>query len=203
MTQILELVPIVLFFVAYQMDGETVDILGWSHTFDGIFSATAILILATLAQVFLTGLLTRKIEKRLIWTGAAVVGFGGATLLLRDQLFIQWKPTVFNWAMALAFTGSQFVGERNLLERIMGSQLALPRRAWRRVCWVWSAHFTVVGALNLFVAYRFEESFWVSYKLYSSIGFTLFIMVVTVVMITPWMKDQTEQPDRPEPGFRP
>ena len=42
MKQLLELLPLVLFFGAYQMDGDTLTVGGWSHTFDGIFSATAV-----------------------------------------------------------------------------------------------------------------------------------------------------------------
>ena len=193
MKQIIEFIPIILFFAVYQMDGQTVDIADVSYTIDGIFTATGVLIAATLLQLPLVWLISGELEKRLLWTSAMVIVFGGATLLLRNELFIQWKPSIINWGMAIAFAGSQFIGHRNLLERIMGSQLSLPSAFWSRVCWVWVAHFTVVGALNLVVAYRFEESTWVAYKLYSSIGFTLFIMVVTVLMISPSLKKNSKQ----------
>jgi len=202
MKQLIEFIPIVLFFVVYQMDGKTVDIAGLSHTLDGIFSATAVLVVATLIQLPLLRVLTGQIEKRLLWTSAAVVIFGMATLLLRNELFIQWKPSVLNWAMAIAFTASQYIGDRNLLERLMGSQLELPRALWRRVCWAWVAHFSAVGTLNLVVAYQFSEATWVAYKLYSSIGFTLFIMVITIIMIGPSLKHAAKQ-DSVDSEFRP
>jgi intracellular septation protein len=202
MKQLIEFIPIVLFFAVYQMDGKTLDIAGFTHTVDGIFSATAVLIIATLIQLPLLRVLTGHLEKRLLWTSAAVVVFGMATLLLRNELFIQWKPSVLNWAMAVAFAGSQFIGERNLLERLMGSQLALPRAVWRRVCWVWVVHFNVVAILNLVVAYEFSEATWVAYKLYSSIGFTLFIMIITIVMISPALK-HAAKPEDVETEFRP
>ena len=202
MKQVIEFIPIVLFFAVYQMDGQTLEFAGLRHTVDGIFSATGVLMAATVLQVLLAWALFRELEKRLIWTSLAVLVFGSATLLLRNELFIQWKPTVFNWAMALAFAGSQFIGKRNLLERIMGAQLHLPQPLWRRVCWVWAGHFSLVGVLNLVVAYRFDESTWVSYKLYSSIGFTLFIMLVTVVMISPALKTSDPQ-DSVDTEFRP
>ena len=62
MKQLAELVPLILFFIAYQMKGDTVDIGGWSYTFDGIFSATAVLIIATVVQVLLTWIFTRELE---------------------------------------------------------------------------------------------------------------------------------------------
>ena len=90
MKQLLEFVPIALFFIVYQLNGETLSLAGWSYTIDGIFTATAVLMLATVAQVIITYAMTRELEKRAIWMLLAVLVFGGATLLLRNQMFIQW-----------------------------------------------------------------------------------------------------------------
>ncbi|MEM9395925.1 MAG: inner membrane-spanning protein YciB [Pseudomonadota bacterium] len=188
MRQLLELLPIVLFFVVYQMDGQTLSFAGLSHEVDGIFSATAVLIAATAVQVLLTRLLDGSWEKRALWTLVAVSVFGGATLILRDQTFIQWKPTVFNWALAVTFLGFHLFSKRNLLQRILGSQIELPARVWAQLNWLWIANFSVVGALNLYVAYRFSEATWVSYKLYSAIGFTLLLAVLTAVIISPHLQ---------------
>lgn len=190
MKQLLEFLPIALFFAVYQLDGKTVSLSDWTYQFDGIFSATTVLIVATALQLLLTWLLTRQLDKRLLWTGIAVSVFGGATLLFRNELFIQWKPTVFNWGMALAFTGSQLFGEQNFLERLLGSQVSVPRAIWRRVCWVWIVQFTVVGALNIYVAYNYTEAVWVSYKLYSAIGFTLLLTIATAIMMAPWIREE-------------
>lgn len=190
MRQLLEFVPIALFFIVYQLDGETLAVGDWSHTVDGIFTATAVLMAATAIQVALTYALTRKLEKRLLWMLAAVVVFGGATLVFRNQAFIQWKPTIFNWVLAAAFGASQFIGKRNLMERTLGTQIELPSLIWRRLNLLWTANFAVVGALNLVVAYRFSEATWVSYKLYSAIGFTLALTVLTAVIITPHLKEE-------------
>ncbi len=194
MKQLAELVPLILFFIAYQMKGTTVSFGEWSHTMDGIFSATAVLIIATSLQVLLTWIFTRELEKRLVWLLAAVCVFGGATLLFRDQTFIFWKPTVFNWTLALVFGGSQFIGDRNLMERTLGSQLELPKVIWNRLLWLWVANFTVVGALNLIVAYQFGEAFWVSYKLYSAFGFTILLTLITAVIIAPHVREDEPKP---------
>ena len=195
MKQLLELLPLVLFFGAYQMDGDTLTVGGWSHTFDGIFSATAVLMISTALTWLVASLLEKRNDKRLMWMTLAVLLFGAATLILRDQRFIQWKPTVFNWVLAAVFLGSQFIGNRNVLERVLGSQLSLPRPIWTRLNVLWVGNFALVGALNLFVAYRFEEAVWVSYKLYSSIGFTLALMLLTVAIVAPHVKDDGEQPE--------
>ena len=189
MKQLLEFLPLVLFFGAYQMDGEVVTVGSWSHTFDGIFSATAVLMISSVVVWLLASALSRQNERRLMWMAIAVVVFGAATLILRDQRFIQWKPTVFNWVLAAVFLGSQFVGERNLLERLLGGQLSLTRRVWTQLNTLWIGNFTLVGALNLFVAYQYEEAFWVSYKLYSSIGFTVVLMLLTILIVAPHLKE--------------
>ena len=195
MKQILEFLPIVLFFGAYQMDGETLTVGAWSYTFDGIFSATAVLMIATIAVWLIMLAITRRNDKRLMWMMVAVVVFGTATLVLRDQRFIQWKPTVFNWVMAVLFFGSQFVGKKTLLERLLSQQLVLNEVIWKRLNALWVTNFVTVGALNLYVAYQYEEAFWVSYKLYSSIGFILLMMLLTVMIVAPHLRSEDQDID--------
>ena len=195
MKQILEFLPIVLFFGAYQMDGETLTVGAWSHTFDGLFSATAVLMIATTAVWLIMLTITQRNDKRLMWMMVAVVAFGTATLVLRDQRFIQWKPTVFNWVMAALLFGSQFVGKKTLLERLAGQQLVLSVVIWKRLNVLWVTNFFTVGALNLYVAYQYEEAFWVSYKLYSSIGFTVLMMLLTVMIVAPYLKSEDQDID--------
>ena len=158
MKQLAEFVPIALFFIVYQLKGESISLGGWEYTFDGIFTATAVLMVAT--------------------------------LLFRNQMFIQWKPTIFNWALALAFGASQFIGDKNLMQRTLGSQIHLPEAVWTRLNLLWVSNFAIVGALNLVVAYGFSEETWVSYKLYSAIGFTLLLTILTALLISPHLKDE-------------
>lgn len=190
MKQLAEFVPIALFFIVYQLKGTTLALGGWEYSFDGIYSATAVLMLATVAQVLLTWAFTRTLERRLLWLLLAVLVFGGATLVFHNQMFIQWKPTIFNWVLALVFGGSQYIGDKNLMERTLGSQIHLPKPVWSRLNLLWVSNFIIVGGLNLVVAYNFSEDAWVSYKLYSAIGFTLVLTILTALLISPYLKDQ-------------
>ncbi len=189
MKQLAEFIPIALFFIVYQLDGHSLSLGESSFTFDGIYTATAVFMVATVLQVGLVYLFTRELEKRALWVMVAALVFGGATLVLHNQIFIQWKPTIFNWVLALAFGGSQFIGDKNLMERTLGSQIHLPKQVWTRLNLLWVANFAIVGALNLVVAYGFSEATWVSYKLYSAIGFTLLLTVITALMISPHLKE--------------
>lgn len=196
MRQILDLVPLILFFVTYKMDGETIELLGYSYQIDGIFTATAVLMISTAIHLILIRLITGKVEKQLLWLFAVVMVAGSATLILRNELFIQWKPTVFNWGLALVLFGSLFIGEKSLIERMLGQQMELPRKAWTRLNQLWIGNFLIVGALNIYVAYNFSEATWVDYKLYSAFGFTVLLLVLTMVVVFPHIKDQPE-PESP------
>jgi intracellular septation protein len=151
--------PILLFFLAYQ---------AWD-----IYVATAVAIGASGAQVGWQWLRHRKVDRMQWITLALLVVFGGLTLLLRDPLFIKWKPTVVNWLFALAFLVSSYVGEKSLIERMMGSAVVMPAAAWRRLNWAWIGFFVVLGALNLYVAFAFAEDIWVKFKLFGMVGLTL------------------------------
>jgi intracellular septation protein len=58
---------------------------------------------------------------------------------------------------------------------------------------LWTGNFALVGSLNLFVAYRMGEAFWVSYKLYSAIGFILLLTIITGLMIAPHMHEEDDE----------
>lgn len=189
MLQLLELMPLVIFVLVFGLKDQTFSMAGFQHTFDGIYDATAALMIATVLQVLLVWLLKRTVEKRLWWLLAAVLVFGSATLILHNQLFIQWKPTVFNWVLCLVLLGSHFFTQQNLVERMLGQQIPLPTYLYRRIAFIWAGYFFVVGALNLVVAYSFSEAFWVKYKLYSSIGFTLLMTIITTIILAPHIKD--------------
>jgi intracellular septation protein len=196
MKQIAEFIPIALFFIVYQLKGQSISLGSWTYEFDGIFSATAVLMAATVLQVIFTYALTRKFEKRLMWLMLAVLAFGALTLIFRNPLFVQWKPTIFNWALALAFGASQFMGDKNLMERTLGSQIHLPKPIWSRLNLLWVCNFAIVGGLNLVVAYAFSEEAWVSYKLYSAIGFTLALTILTALIISPHLKEDAVDKQR-------
>jgi len=193
MKQILELIPLILFFITFKMDGETLQLLNFSYQFDGIYSATAVLMAATAIQVVLTRLITGKVEKQLLWLFGIIVVAGSATLILRNDIFIMWKPTVFNWGLALVLLGGMFLGKKSLLEKMLGQQIQLPAAAWLRLNQVWIANFLIVGSLNLYVAYNFSQDAWVNYKLYSSIGFTLLLMIITMIIVVPHIKDKADE----------
>lgn len=163
--QLLEFLPILVFVAVYYAYG--------------IYYATAALMLAAALEVGFLWVTKRNISSMLKFTLWLSLIFGGLTLLLHDKTFIQWKPTVLNWAMSLALLGSHFAG-RTLPERMLGSQLSLPAGVWSRLNFGWAVGFFVAGALNLYVARNYSEAFWVNYKLIGGFGITLLYVLISV-----------------------
>jgi intracellular septation protein len=159
-----DFLPILLFFIAYKM-------------FD-IYVATAVAIAATFLHVAVTWLKTRKIAAMQLVTLAILVIFGGLTLYLHNEQFIQWKPTVINWIFGAAFLGSQFVGEKTVVERLMSAQINLPDQIWRRLNLSWVTFFLIMGGSNLYVMYNFNRDTWVNFKLFGMLGMTMVFLVI-------------------------
>jgi intracellular septation protein len=189
MKQLLEFLPLVIFVIVYQMSGTTVAFAGNEYTFDGIYTATIALIGATLSQVILVKMIWGSVEKRLLGVAGAVVVFGGATVLLRDPLFILWKPTVFNWALAGVYVLWHTVRGKCFFQELLPDEVDMPPRAWNQVTFVSTLHFFVVGTINLYVAYKFSMDTWVSFKLWSAVLFTVIWAVMIGIIMGPHLKD--------------
>ena len=154
--------PVLLFFAAYKR---------W-----GIYTATGVMIGASLLQIALFWLKHRRVEKVHLWTCAIVLVLGGATLALHDPVFIKWKPSIVNWGLAAVFLGSQFIGERPLTQRMLGAALDMPAGKWRRLNAAWVVFFALCGIANIVVAYRWSENAWVNFKLFGLTALSLAFM---------------------------
>ena len=144
MKLLLDFFPILLFFIAYKLEG--------------IFVATAVAIAASFLQVGYHRWRHGRFETMHLATLGLIVVFGGATLLLKDKQFIMWKPSVVNWLFALVFLVSHFIGERPLIQRMMGAMVQLAPSVWRRLNLAWVVFFVAVGLANLYVANLFFEA---------------------------------------------
>lgn len=181
MKMLFDFLPIVLFFAAYK----------WA----GMYVATAVAIVATFAQVGFIWLRHHRVEKMHLVTLAVIVFFGGATLLLHDPTYIKWKPTVVDWLFAAAFLGSRAVSGKTLVEHTMGHAITLPAPVWSRLNLAWALFLTVMGALNLYVAYRYSNDIWVDFKLFGSLGFTIVFIFVQALYLARFVQQPAEEPE--------
>jgi len=127
----LDFFPIILFFVAFKLQG--------------IYVATAVAIVATLAQIAWLRFKVGKVEPMQWISLGVIVVFGGATLVAHNDTFIKWKPTVLYWLMGSALLIGQVVFRKNLLQSLMKSQMELPAPVWRVMNWSWIGFFCAHG----------------------------------------------------------
>ena len=179
--------PVVLFFIAFKLHDDPQQ---------GILVATGVIIVATIVQVAITWARQRRVEKMHLVTLSLVVIFGGATLLLKDEIFIKWKPTVVNWLFAAAFLLSQFVGRKNLVQRMMDESVKLPDYAWRRLNLSWVVFFLLMGMLNIYVVYHFDTDTWVNFKLFGLLGLTLVFVVAQGFYLVRHMPDEDDAEEK-------
>ena len=172
-----DLFPLLLFFAAFKL-------------FD-IYIATGVAIAASFAQVGIYWWLKHKLETMHLITLAVIVVFGGLTLLLHDDQFIRWKPTILYWVFALLVLGSHVLGDKTAMERLLGKQLALPAGVWRYYNLSWGLFFLAIGALNLYVAFYYaphepesvRQATWVNFKVFGLLGLTLGFAVIQALFI--------------------
>jgi intracellular septation protein len=98
-----------------------------------------------------------------------IVVFGGATLLLQDETFIKWKPTVLYLTFGLVLAVGKLAYRRDLLSYLM-KDLSLPAAVWTRLTWSWVAFFAAMALANWYVAFHFATETWVNFKVWGGIG---------------------------------
>jgi intracellular septation protein len=171
-----DMFPVILFFVAFK--------------FWGIYPATAVAIGATLLQIGWLMFKKRKIEPMLWVSLGVIVVFGGATLLLQNETFIKWKPTVLYWLFATALGIGALIFKKNLIRAMMEKQVTLPEPVWLKLLLSWIGFFSVMGILNLYVAFNYSTDTWVNFKLFGGMGLMLLFVIGQALMLAKYMQEK-------------
>ena len=174
MSQLLEIIPIIGFFIAYK-------------TYDIYIAITILMILMTLGLILLK---TQKkpITNMQLMSWLLVLIFGGITLIFRNEIFIKWKPTVLNWGFGIAFLVSQFIGKENFTKKLMSqASIEAPNFVWKNLNYAWVIFFIFSGALNIFVAYTFSTDIWVNFKLFGLIGLTFLFAIGQAIYLKKYL----------------
>ena len=173
MQQLLEYFAVIAFVVVYFLTKD-------------VFLATGVLLAAIVAQVAFYKVTKRPLSNELKITFWVSLVLGGMTLLLRDETFIQWKPSIVSWAIALGLVGAQLFAGMSLLKKMMGAALTLEDLVWRNLTYGWAVGFAASGAINLWVVNNFSMDTWVTFKLFGLMGLNflyVFIMMAYLIAI--------------------
>jgi len=214
---IIDFLPIVLFFIVYKNYG--------------IYTAIYSMIAATTFQILYTKISTGKFEKSHLITFVLLVIFGGITLAFSDPAFIMWKVSVLYIIFALVLIGSVFIGEKTILQRMLGKEISAPKNVWKNITWLWGVGFSIIAAINAlyvnsalvardnflsaanisgeielqdincsispfsdacFIAQQTEDA-WVNFKLFGTLGLTFLLLIITILMISKYIKPKNNE----------
>ena len=178
MKLLFDLFPLLIFFGAFK--------------FYGIYWATGAAILATFAQIIIFWVNNRRFETMHIVTLVVITTFGGLTILLQDDVFIKWKPTVVNWLFSGVIISMLLFTKKSALEHVMGKQITLPEPVWKNLNWSWAIFFGVLGTLNLYVAFYYNvdadpeirTATWVNFKVFGMLGLTMVFAIVQMFFLS-------------------
>ncbi len=198
-----DLFPVILFFAAFKVaegnpEGAAALASGLLAGFGGTVAAaqapilisTAVAILATFGQVGWLTLRGKKVDTMLWVSLAIIVVFGGATLLLRDETFIKWKPTVLYWLFGMTLLISAVLFRKNLIRSLMAQQVTLPEPVWTQLNAAWIGFFTFMGFANLFVAFSFPTNVWVNFKLFGGMGLMLAFVIAQGMFLSRYIEEE-------------
>jgi intracellular septation protein len=170
-----DLLPVVLFFVAFKLAD--------------IYTASAVAIVASALQVAWLKLRRERVPG-MVWASLAIiVVFGGATLLFQDETFIKWKPTVLYWLFGAVLAGSALL-KRNLIRSVLSQEMQLPEAIWGRLNVAWIAFFVFMGAANLYVAFNYPTDLWVNFKLFGGMGLMLVFVVAQALVLARYVEEK-------------
>jgi intracellular septation protein len=174
MLSVLEFAPVVVFGVTYYIHG--------------IYAATAALMISMAVLLIVDFAWQKRIPTMHGVSALLVFAFGAATLILHNQRFIEWKPTVLFWLISLAFLGSFWIGKRTLTEQLLGAALGEPvviaPRQWRRLNALSVVFYALLGGLNLLVAFNASERTWVNFKLFGLTAATVIFAALQLAWLS-------------------
>ncbi|WP_406812422.1 septation protein A [Histophilus somni] len=169
MKQLLEFIPLILFFAVYKLQG--------------IQAAAITLIIATLIQLMILKLKYGKIEKQQLIMGSAVVFFGSLSAYFNELEFLKWKVTVVYALFSLILLVSQYGFKKPLIQQLLGKEIQLPEQVWHKLNLSWAIFFLLCMLINLYISQYLSDDIWVDFKTFGILGMTLIATLVTGVYI--------------------
>lgn len=166
--------PLLLFFIAFKLQG--------------IYVATGVAIVASIAQIAYFKFRGRV--SAIHWISLAIIViFGGATLLLQDETFIKWKPTVLYGLFGAVLAIGKLAFGRDLIAYVL-KDVTLPAPVWSAVTWSWVAFFAAMAVANWYVAFNFTTDTWVNFKVWGGIGLFLAFALAQGVWLSRYLVEE-------------
>jgi len=174
MRLLFDFLPIVVFFIAYKLFG--------------IYAATTAAIIISLLQVISYWIKHRTVPSIQLISFVLILLFGGGTLLFHNELLIKWKPTVLYWLLACGALATHYFGKKPFIQHLLETNIVLPAHLWSALNRNWIIFFTLMGGLNLWVAYTFDTNTWVNFKLFGLLGITFIFILIQAIYLARYIR---------------
>lgn len=173
----LDLGPLALFFFA--------------NSRYGIFTATGSFMVAVLAALAMSYVLTRHLPIMPVVTAVIVVVFGGLTLILHDATFIKVKPTIIYALFGAVLIGGLAFG-KPLLGIVFDSLFHITEEGWRKLTWRWAIFFLALAVLNEMVWRNASTDIWVDFKVFGVMPLTFLFGALQMPLLKKYAVEPAE-----------
>jgi intracellular septation protein len=162
-----ELGPLLIFFVA--------------NAKSNLFIATGVFMVAVLAAMVASYVVTRHVPMMAIVTAVVVFVFGALTLILHDETFIKMKPTIV-YTLFAAILGGLLFG-RSFIAIMFDQMFNLTPQGWRILTLRWAFWFFAMAVLNEIIWRTQSTDFWVGFKVFGMVPLTMLFAVTQMPLI--------------------
>ena len=163
-----ELGPLIIFFIA-------------NAKFD-LFVATGAFMVAVIAAMVASYVVTRHVPMMAIVTAVVVIVFGTLTLMLHDETFIKVKPTIV-YALFAAILGGGLLFGRSFIAIMFDQMFNLTPQGWRTLTLRWALWFLAMAVLNEIIWRTQSTDFWVTFKAFGMVPLTMLFAITQMPLI--------------------
>jgi len=147
-----------------------------------LFVATGAFMVAIVAAMTASYLVTRHVPVMALVTGVIVLVFGTLTLVLHDETFIKVKPTII-YGLFASVLGVGLLFGRSFIAIMFDQMFNLTARGWRILTMRWALFFLGMAILNEVIWRTQTTDFWVAFKAFGVIPLTMAFAVTQMPLV--------------------
>jgi intracellular septation protein len=144
--------PLLIFFVAYKLTD--------------VFRGTAVFMVAIAIAVLVSRVKLGRVSPMLWLSAILIMVFGGLTIWMHDQRFIQFKPTIIYAILAAILFGGILIGKPLLKYVFEVGYHGLSDRGWMLLSRNWAVFFAVLAVINEIIRRLYSFDQWMMIKVY-------------------------------------
>ena len=163
-----ELGPLIVFFVA--------------NAKANLFVATGAFMVAVVAAMIASWVVTRHVPMMTIVTAVVVLVFGSLTLFLHDETFIKMKPTIV-YALFASVLGGGLLFGRSFIAVMFDQVFNLTAEGWRILTLRWTLWFTAMAVLNEVIWRTQSTEFWLGFKVFGMMPLTMAFAIAMMPLV--------------------